>query len=239
MKNLTEKEIRKQLRQLKSENRRLRRENEYLRHRTVQLGDRGAARDGESSAVMQDAVRNLTVSRSRTYFGYLMLSLKSSRAFRFYDRTSFAVRNLFFASKLWTIVTGIAAVLGISAQVILTLGILTVLLPAALVLSAVVAVVGFFAHKKWNRAFERIFAGQRLYVLFAPKRHRGSGYFSAMVRDFSEEGVVLVVSRSLSFCGFSGAKAVGGNVYLIHTSYYFSLAKRFGISGTKRIVKIT
>ena len=222
--------MRRQLRRLKSENRRLRRENEYLRHRTVQLGDGGAIRDGREAQVMRETARSLSVSRSRTYFGYLMLSLKSSRVFRFYDKTSFAVRNFFFASKLWGIITGIAAVLGISAQV---------LLPAAFILSAVVAAVGFFAHRKWNRAFENILAGQRLYVLFAPKGRHGSGYFSAMAHGFAEHGVVLVVSRSLSFCGFSGARAVGGNLYRIHTSYYFSLAKRFGLSGAKRIVKIT
>lgn len=236
---MTEKEIRRQLRRLKSENRRLRRENEYLRHRTVQLGDGGAIRDGREAQVMRETARSLSVSRSRTYFGYLMLSLKFSRVFRFYDKTSFAVRNFFFASKLWGIITGIAAVLGISAQVVLTLGALTVLLPAAFILSAVVAALGFFAHRKWNRAFENILAGQRLYVLFAPKGRHGSGYFSAMAHDFAEHGVVLVVSRSLSFCGFSGARAVGGNLYRIHTSYYFSLAKRFGLSGAKRIVKIT
>lgn len=82
------------LRRLRSENRKLRRENEYLRHRAEQLGDRTAAH-GNEDAVMRDAVRNLSVSRSRTYFGYLMLSLKSSRTFRVYDKTSFAVRNLF------------------------------------------------------------------------------------------------------------------------------------------------
>ena len=236
---MTEKEIRRQLRRLKSENRRLRRENDYLRHRAVQLGDKASAEDDREARVMRETVRNLSVSRSRTYFGYLMLSLKSSRVFRFYDRTSFAVRNFFFASKLWKIITGIAAVLGISAQVVLTLGVLTVLLPAAFVLSVIVTVVGIFAHKKWNRAFERILAGERLYVLFAPKGNRGSGYFSAMARDFAEEGVVLIVSRSLSYCGFSGARAAGGNMYLIRTSYYFSLAKRFGLAGTKRIIKIT
>ena len=108
------------LRRLRSENRKLRRENEYLRHRAEQLGDRTAAH-GNEDAVMRDAVRNLSVSRSRTYFGYLMLSLKSSRTFRVYDKTSFAVRNLFFASKLWRIITGVATFLGIGAQVILTL----------------------------------------------------------------------------------------------------------------------
>lgn len=236
---MTEKEIRRKLRRLQSENRRLRRENEYLRHRAVQLGDKAVAEDDREAQVMRETVRNLSVSRSRTYFGYLMLSLKSSRVFRVYDKTSFAVRNFFFASKLWKIITGIAAVLGISAQVVLTLGILTVLLPAAFILSAVVAVVGIFAHRKWNRAFERILAGQRLFILFAPKGRRHGEYFSAMARDFAEDGIVLIVSRSLSYCGFSGARSAGGNVYLIHTSYYFSLAKRLGLSGTKRIVKIT
>lgn len=235
---MTEKETAEKLRRLQAENRKLRRENEYLRHRAEQLGDRTAAH-GNEDAVMRDAVRNLSVSRSRTYFGYLMLSLKSSRTFRVYDKTSFAVRNLFFASKLWRIITGVAAFLGIGAQVILTLGILAVLLPAAAVFSAAAAFAGFFLHRKWNRAFEKIFAGRRLYVLFAPKKKRGSGYFATMAEDFSKDGIVIVVSRSLAYCGFSGARAVRRNVYLVHTSYYFLLAKRFGLAEPARVIKIT
>ena len=77
------------LRRLRSENRKLRRENEYLRHRAEQLGDRTAAH-GNEDAVMRDAVRNLSVSRSTPYYGYLRLSLKSSRTFRVYDKPSFA-----------------------------------------------------------------------------------------------------------------------------------------------------
>ena len=67
----------------------------------------------------------------------------------------------------------------------------------------------------------------------------GSSHFAAMAEDFSKDGVVIVVSRSFVYCGFSGARAVGRNVYLVHTSYYFSLAKRFGLAEPARVIKIT
>ena len=59
---MTEKELRRQLRRLKSENRRLRRENDYLRHRAVQLGDKASAEDDREARVMRETVRNLSIS---------------------------------------------------------------------------------------------------------------------------------------------------------------------------------
>ena len=200
-----------ELRRLRAENRRLKRENEYLRHRAEQLGDRTAVH-GEEEAVFRDAMQNLTISRSRSYFDYLLLSLKTSRPFRLFDKTTFAVRKFFFFSKLWRILTTVFAVVGISAQVILTVGVL-------------------------NRAFGKILAGQKIYILFAPRRRR-CVYFTEMAKEYAEDGVVLIVSRSLFACGFSGARALGGGRYRIHTSYYFSLAGRLDAVGAERVIKI-
>lgn len=225
-----------ELRRLRAENRRLKRENEYLRHRAEQLGDRTAVH-GEEEAVFRDAMQNLTISRSRSYFDYLLLSLKTSRPFRLFDKTTFAVRKFFFFSKLWRILTTVFAVVGISAQVILTVGVLAVLLPAAALFSAAAAFVGFFSHRRWNRAFGEILAGRKIYILFAPRR-RSCAYFYEMAREYAEDGVVLIVSRSLFACGFSGARGLGGGRYRIHTSYYFSLAGRLDAVGAERIIKV-
>lgn len=235
---MTEKESSIVIRRLKAENRRLRRENEYLRHRAEQLGDRAAAH-GEEGEVMRDMTRNLSVSRSRSYFDYLLMSIKVSRTFRAYDKTAFAVRNVFFASKLWRMILNIVAVLGISAQFLITVGVLAVLIPAVLIFSAAVAAVGFFVHRSWNHRFGELLCGRPVYILFAPNKKRGSGYFRKMAREYTEKGTVLIVSRSIRACGFSGARGAGHNLYLLHTSYYFSLAKRLAVMNTGRIIKIT
>ena len=50
--------------------------------------------------------------------------------------------------------------------------------------------------------------------------------------------MVLIVSRSLFACGFSGARSLGGGRYRIHTSYYFSLAGQLDAVGAERIIKV-
>lgn len=225
------------LRRLQEENRRLRRENEYLRHRAEQLGDRSVSNE-DSEDAFQHAARNFAALRSRGYLDYLIFLMKTSRSFRLFDKTTFAVRNVFFFSKMWRILTTVFAAVGLSAQAVLTVGFLAVLLPAAALVSAALAIVGFFSYRRWNRILGDTLEDGKIYLLFEPPKGKRDRYFSNMVDSFSKDGTVLIVSRSFADCGWSGFKFLGEGKYRIYISYYFSLSGRLDRMKSDRIVRI-
>lgn len=219
------------LEKLRDENRRLRRENEYLRHRLA-MEDRSP-----SEKLFAQRLKQKSALRAKTYFGYLIERFRTSRPFLIYDKTRFAVRGLFFITKLWTLLTWLFAFLGLGAQFLLTVGALTVFLPAALLSSAILGVYGFFAHKKRNAFFEAHLASkpdETIYFFFVPKSVRASRFLHR-ISGFPCKGTVFLVSFSFRGCGPSGVIRADETIYIIHVSYYFSLVKRLT---QKRIVKI-
>lgn len=227
--------MRKTERDLKAENRRLQKENEYLRHRLVALGD-GDLR-GEMHRAGAEKGRALAAARSKSYFGYLLLLLKMSRTFRVLDRTAFAFRRVFFASKLWRILRLFAFAVGAGTGAIAFLGAALIALPAVLLFTLFAAGGEMLSRRKRNRFFEKKLRGVACYIVFAPAGKKRGGYFDFFLRTLAENGTVLVVSRSYFDCGFSGAAAISPSIYRIHISYYFSLMHRLeGIS--PRVVRI-
>ncbi len=231
--------MKKQYSRLREENRRLRRENAYLRYRLGVLGEK-PQRDGETpfSRSFAEISRMAAASHKRTYFGYLMGRLRESLAFRLWDRTRFAVRGVFFVSKLWSLLVWSFAILGFGTQFVLLVGALTVLIPAAAVSSVVLGFLGFFGHRKRNREIRAMLARKpqkRIFVVFVPRDWQAHSYFRAMLTSLECEGMVFLVSRSFADCGFRGFRKAGEARALVHVSYYFSLR---GMLEAERVIHI-
>ena len=226
-----------ELKRLRAENKRLMRENEYLRHRAEQLGER--RRDmGREAAVMAERLSTAHTSRASTYLGFLLFRLRRSRWFRIYDKTSFAVRGFLIASKLFRILMGLFALVGIGAQVLLIVGILAILLPAALLFSAIMAAVSFFAYRKRNAYFADAVRGKRVFFLFYSKKCRKNRYFTALLQELSKEGVVFAVTRSVFVGGVLRVRQIEDSFYEIPLGYYFFLRKKLPVFGAARVIVI-
>lgn len=230
--NLSEKE---ELRRLKAENRRLHRENEYLRHRAAL---RRMPREplSEETKHFSEAVRLSHALHARTYFGYLLERFRRSRLFLIYDKTRFAVRGFFFATKLWHLLIFVFSLLGISAQFLFIAGALMVFLPAAVLSSLTVGIYGYFIHRKRNRLLQKQLHEKkiiRIYLIFAQTERMH--HFSRYLDEMTKKGAVFLISRSFRECGFSGASQIGVNLYRIHISFYFSFIRHLDAF---RIIKI-
>ncbi len=221
---MTEKEKARML----SENKRLRKENEYLRHRLSALGEK-FSEDGETphEAKFSDASRMASASHKRTYFGYLLGRIKVSMAFRLWDKTRFAVRWFFFASKIWNLLVWLFVLLGFGTQFLLFVSAAMILLPAAVVISLVLGFMGFFAHRRWNKTLAAFFSSpeEKIYIVFAPKTWEKHEYFRYMLEEMQKDGMVFLVFHSFSACGYKGAKRLSSRLCAVHISYYFSLKR--------------
>lgn len=226
-----------EVRRLRAENKRLARENAYLRHRAAQLGEMTEEKGREKELLREMLLAEQSLRR-KTYFGFLLFRIRASRWFRIYDKTSFAVRGFLIASKLWRIAMSVFAVIGIGAQMLLVLGLFTVLLPALLLFSVIMAVVRVVSYRKWNAFFESEAQGKRIYLLFLPKKRRPCAYFWSMARAFAKDGVVFVVSRSVFRGGALRIHTDGDGVYRIPFGYSFSFRTRLSHVKTARVIVI-
>ena len=222
---------------LRSENKRLRRENEYLRHRLTALGEKLS--DGDEIPFEERlgvASRMASATRKRTYFGYLMNRIRGSVLFRLWDRTRFAVRGFFWASRVWRLLASIFVLFGVSTQFVLIVGAMVILLPAALVGSLFIGGMSFFAHRRWNKALSvKLASEKKIYIVFAPKTWEKHEYFQYFVSEMEKDGMVFLVLASFAACGYQGLSPLSDKRYAVHISYYFSLKKH--IEG--RIVQIS
>ena len=228
----------RRLRELKTENRRLRQENEYLKHVCAQYEPFEEEKPTREQRALSESAKNADVFRSKNYFGYLLARLRRSRLFRIFDKTRFAMKKFKFAKKLWVFFVTLFTVLGVSAQVLVIIGALTVFLPVALVLTAVFGVYSYFTHRKRKRMVQRMLAQagetEKLYLVFVPKNGE-NGYFVRTASLLAEKGRVFLICHSLKECGSAGMARAENNVYKIHVSYYFSFVRRLP---PERLVKI-
>lgn len=214
--------------QLQSENKRLQRENEYLRYRLRALGEKLS--DGEETpfeARFGGVSRMAAASHKRTYFGYLLGRLKVSMLFRLWDKTRFAVRGFFWASRIWSFLVWLFVLLGFGTQFVLFVGAAVILLPALITVSLIIGGMGFFAHRRWNRVLSAEFSSpeKKIYIVFAPKTWEKHAYFRYMLAEMQKDGVVFLVFSSFAACGYKGVKTLSSCLYAVHISYYFSLKK--------------
>ncbi len=210
---------------LEAENRCLRRENEYLRHRLAALGEKSGA--GESSAFsarFADISRMAVSSHRHTYLGYLVGRFKVSMLFRLWDKTRFAVRGFFLATKIWNFLVWLFVILGFGTQFVLLVGAAMILLPAVLVASLVIGIAGIFTRKRLLAVFKSA-PKERFFVIFAPKGWEKHDFFRRMTDDFAQKGVVFLVFSSLSACGYQGLRMLSPNLFAVHISCYFFMKK--------------
>jgi hypothetical protein len=215
----------KKWRKLAAENRRLRRENEYLRHRLSLTHPSEEEKRSPSEITFVKRSKKQAPLRARSYLGYLLTRLRGSRLFLIYDKTRFAVRGLFFITKLWTLLVWLFALLGIGAQLVLALGALAIFLPTALLLSAFLGLYGYFVYRKQNAFFEKaLLPATKIYFFFLPTNENDL-FFHCWIQELSQSGTIFLVSHSFRKVGFSGVRRESNCIYTIHVSYYFSLVK--------------
>lgn len=187
---------------------------------------------------MAERLATVHTTRASTYLGFLLFRLRTSKLFRIYDKTSFAVRGFLIASKLFRILMGLFALVGIGAQVLLIVGMLAILLPAALLFSVIMAIVSFFAYRRRNAYFSAILPGKKVFFLFYSKKCGKNRYFASLLRTLSSEGIVLAVSRSVFAGGALRVRQRAPFVYEIPFGYYFSLRKNLSALGAERVIVI-
>ncbi len=221
--------LRRERSRLREENRRLRRENEYLRYRLGMLGERmGAREETPFSDRFSERSRVAAASHRRTYFGYLLGRVRQSPAFRLWDRTRFAVRGFFFVSRLWRLSLWFFTLLGLGTQLVLIVGALAVLIPAAALVSLFLGIFGFFSYRRRRREVAAMLSESpptRIYLVFMPRGRSERAYFRAVLADMEREGLVFLVCRSFRACGFRGFYRESRGCVRIHMSCYFSLRR--------------
>ncbi|MBQ2987576.1 MAG: hypothetical protein IJD59_00565 [Clostridia bacterium] len=225
------------IRDLQRENRRLRRENEYLKHLSMQYDEVPKEDSSPEQQMLAVAVKRTHTLNAKNYFSYLVQRFRHSRPFLIFDKTRFAMKGFKFAKKMWVFFVGFFAFLGISAQVLLIVGALTVFVPAALIASAVIGVYSYFSHRKRNRILQPLYSEDydgKIYLVFLPKDHTG-GYFVRTASALAEKGHVFLVTPSFRDCGRKSLLRVGDRIFKIHISAYFSFAKRLPPEKTVKV----
>ena len=226
---MTDKE---RIRILKEENRRLRRENEYLR-----FGASLPKGNTEAQKILAEKARQRAALHAKTYFGYLLEKFRRSRLFVIYDKTRFAMRGFLLARKLFHLFLLIATALGIGAQFLLSVSALAVFIPAATAVSLTVGIYGYFAYRKENRRFALYFdthPTEKIYLFFLTKSS-DSMYFERWQKSLTQENTVFLITDSFWKTGFGGVKKQKNGVYLLHSSYYFSLIR---LLPQERLIKV-
>ncbi len=217
----------KEIRILRAEVRRLKRENEYLRGRLATLGEKPIVTDPISSRFGKGACM-AAASHRITYGGYLLHRLRTSLAYRLFDRTRFAMRGVFLATKLRDLLLWVLFLLGFGTRFLLVAGLVAVLLPVLALVSLVLALLRFLAHRKWERALLGALAEsgtQTIYLIFTGNGWEKRPYFRFMTDKMKESGMVFLITDSFAQTGFRGVKQRAPRCYTVHISYYFTLKK--------------
>ncbi len=205
---------------------RLERENEYLRYRLAALGEGFPDGDEDDPPLFSERVTLVFLMQKKHYLSYLVHRIRVSRPFRLWDRTRFAVRAFSVASKIWSLLVWIFALLGVGTQFVFFVGALLILLPAGLIMALFVGVVALFRHKTWKKTLSSVLFhsdSRPIYVLFAPNRWEDHAYFCEMISQFSRDGTVFLVCRRFSDTRFRGLFRPRAHIYALHVSFWFTL----------------
>lgn len=224
-----------EIERLKKENRRLRRENAYLSHRLERI----SPREGKNTSRERELfLKSERVERAHGYFRYVFGLFKLTLIYRIYDRIFFALRKYILASRIWRNILIIFAIFGTSLQAIITFGSVLVLLPTAALSVLVFAVFSAYSYKKQTGKLLALISGKKAYFLYpAAVPQKGRAFYESM-RLFSADGAVFAVTHSFSLCKWRAVRKLYGNVYFIHTSFYYTLIKAMIKNGKNEIIKI-
>lgn len=213
------KEEKRELLRLKRENARLKRENEYLNHRLQKFSPREEKNISEEKELF---ISSGDIDKCGGYFRYLFARFKLSLVYRVYDRAFFAVRKLILASRIWRYLPVALGALGSVLQAILTLGSVVVLLPVSAAASFAFMCVSLVSFARQRKKLLAKTAGARIFFLYPSKKPRENGAFWQSAQILSREGMVFAVTDSFRLCGFGAVKKRGENIYVIHTSFYYT-----------------
>ncbi|MBO5006459.1 MAG: hypothetical protein J6C89_03340 [Clostridia bacterium] len=225
----------REIARLKKENKELKRKNEYLSHRLARFSPGEAKNITRERELFQKSER---VERAHGYFRYLFGLFKLTLVYRIYDRTFFALRKYILASKIWRNTVIILAVFGTSLQAVLTFGSVLVLLPATVMGAVLFALLSAYSYGKMKTKLLSCLSGKRVYFLYPAARPRKNGAFYESMRLFSADGAVIAVTHSPALCAWRAVRKLYGNVYFIHTSFYYTLIKAMIKNGKNEIIKI-
>lgn len=236
-KKLSKKRKEQMIRDLQRENRRLKKENEYLKHLSMQYDEIPKDEESPEQKMLSVSVKRTHTLNTKNYFSYLIKRFRSSRPFLIFDKTRFAMKGFKFAKKTWVFFIGFFAFLGMSAQVLLIVGALTVFLPAALVASAVIGIYGYLSHRKRSKILKPLYSPDydgKVYLIFLPK-DKPDGYFVRSAEALAENGHVFLVTQAFRDCKRKSLLRVGDRVYRIHISAYFSFARKLQSEKTVKV----
>ena len=234
---LTKKRKEKMIRDLQRENRKLRKENEYLKHLSMQYDEIPKAEESPEQKMLSVAVRRTYGLNAKTYFSYILLRFRNSRSFLIFDKTRFAMKTFKFAKKLLVFILAVLAFLGVSAQVLVAISLLAILLPVALIVSGVIGAYTYLSRRKRNKILQHLYSedyDEMIYFVFLP-RNAPDGYFVHMAPALTENGNVFFVSKSFRDCKRRSLLRMGDRIYKIHISAYFSFARRLRPEKTVKV----
>ena len=216
------------MRDLQRENRKLRKENEYLKHLSMQYDEIPKDEESPEQKMLSGAVRRTYGLNAKTYLSYILLRFRHSRSFLLFDKTRFAMKMFKFARKLLVFILAVLAFLGVSAQVLVAISLLAILLPVALIVSGVIGAYTYLSRRKRNKILQHLYSedyDEKIYFVFLP-RNVSDGYFVRTASALTENGNVFFVSKSFRDCKRKSLLRLGNRVYKIHISAYFSFARK-------------
>ena len=234
---LTKKRKEQMIRDLQRENRKLRKENEYLKHLSMQYDEIPKDEESPEQKILSVAVKRTYGLNAKNYFSYIFQRIRNSKMFLIFDKTRFAMKVFKFAKKMWIVSLALLAFLGISMQVLVTIGLLAVLLPVVLTISAVIGLSTFLSLRKRNKILRHLFSEYyegKIYFVFLPKNQSDS-YFARTASALTESGDVFFVTQSFRECGWKSLLQTEDHIYKIHISAYFSFARRVHSEKTVKI----
>jgi hypothetical protein len=217
------KEKNTELARLKRENAKLRRENEYLSHRIEKLSPKEAKNITQERELF---LSSADVDKYKGYFPYLIGRFKLSFVYRIYDRIFFALRKLLLASKIWRYLPVAAGVAGVILQTILALGSVVVLLPVSVTAALVFFAASAFEFARHRRELTQAVRGKKIYFLYPAKKPKKYSFFYDTMRVFACDGIAFAVTPYFSLSGFGGVRKAGESFYFIHTSFYYTFARK-------------
>ena len=211
------------------------REKEYLSHRLARLSPRESAERSRERDLFLSSGR---IERAHGYFRYIFGLFKLTPVYRIYDRIFFTLRKYILASKIWRNTLIILTLFGTSVQALLTFGSVLVLLPTAALCAGIFAAFSAHSYKKEKERLLCRLEGKRIYFLYPAAKPREGGAFLESMRLFSADGAVIAVTDSPSLCSWRGAKRLYGDVYFMHTSFYFTFMRALSERTDNEIIKI-
>lgn len=168
------------------------------------------------------------VAASKGYFGYLMITAKSTAAYGIMKRISAALKKYTALSRIIKTVAAVVTFLQTSAAAVVFLGVMAIFLPAAGIVGALLFVISLFSYGRVDKKMKTVEGDA--YVFAFTKQ---TGIIGATAGELLRRGAVFYLTSSFSLCGFSGARARRDGTFYLHVGYFFRMKRLFEKNGVK------